>query len=205
MSLTDALRLSPSPGAGYALLGLAGDQLTGRWVNTAEHRVLTVAGPRRSGRSTALATITASLALGGAKVALVPRSGARPAALLAAVGAGVDLITRDGLAGAIGQYDVLAIDDADVGGIDDRVAATLGAPGAPVLIGVAEPSQLTYPRGFLTRLAAARAGVILSPAGRLDCLGVSIPAKLGFTGPPGRAYVIQDGDYTLGQVPEPPP
>jgi hypothetical protein len=53
------------------------------------------------------------------------------------------------------------------------------------------------------RLAAARAGIVLSPAGRTECLGVRLDRTMAFTGPPGRGYLVLDGECGQGQVPLP--
>ncbi|MGW6445782.1 FtsK/SpoIIIE domain-containing protein [Lentzea sp. NPDC055074] len=186
--------MSAVDGRGRAVLGVAGDRLGAVAVDVlGEHRTLLVAGPRRSGRSTAVCSIAISLARSGMRVALV--GGRKSAAYANAVAHGIDLVSAGDLPSDV---DVVVVDDADLAADDAAVAS------APVLIGavdVERAGMAPYGNELMKRLVAARAGVLLSPPGGTTALGVKVPRPAGFSTPPGRAYLVQDGDMVLGQVP----
>lgn len=108
-----------------------------------------------------------------------------------------------------GPVDLVVVDDADQLGPDDPLAQLLVGAGAPALVVTA----LIESFGFGARglVKAARSGpnsavVLLSPPNHLAAadVGVTLERGGGFTGPPGRAYLVADGETGLGQVPDLP-
>ncbi|GGM70457.1 cell division protein FtsK [Lentzea pudingi] len=186
--------MSAVDGRGHAVLGVAGDRLAAVGVDVLrEHRTLLVAGPRRSGRSTAVCSIAISLARSGLRVVLV--GGRKSPAYANAVAHGIDLVSAEDLPSDV---DVVVVDDADLAADDAALVR------APVLVGavdVERAGMAPYGNELMKRLVAARAGVLLSPPGGTTALGVKVPRPAGFSNPPGRAYLVLDGDMVLGQVP----
>lgn len=185
--------LSAVDGRGRAVLGVAGDRLAAVEVDVLEHRTLLVAGPRRSGRSTAVCSIAISLARTGRRVALV--GGRKSPAYANAVAHGIDLVSTGDLPSDV---DVVVVDDADLAADNAALAH------APLLIGAVDVERAglaPYGNELMKRLVGARAGVLLSPPGGTTALGVKVPRPAGFSSPPGRAYLVLDGDMVLGQVP----
>lgn len=186
--------VSAMGGRGRAVLGVAGDTLAAVEADVlVEHRTLLVAGPRRSGRSTAVCSIAISLVRSGLRVALI--GGRKSGAYANAVACGIDLVTAGDLPSDV---DVVVVDDADLAADDASLVR------APVLIGavdVERAGMAPYGNELLKRLVSARAGVLLSPPGGTTAIGTKVSRTAGFHGRPGRAYLVQDGDLVLGQVP----
>lgn len=205
---TAAAAALPATGTGEVVLAVAGDRLSRvrtRLGDDAGH--VLVAGPARSGRSTAVAAIAASAAGAGSRVVLVaPRRGEPHAA---AERAGVSVVAPAELAAVLdaGGVDVVAVDDADVAAPDDAVVARLTAPGGPALVVAAQLDKFGFGARGLLAAAKKNAGpvVLLSPPNHLDAGNVNVPLErgMGFAGPPGRAYVQVGGQLLLGQVPDP--
>ncbi|QJY47937.1 FtsK/SpoIIIE domain-containing protein [Pseudonocardia broussonetiae] len=201
----DAVRLGPVP-ARSILLGVRGDRLAPLWCDLdglTGH--LVVAGPPRSGRSTALAALTASAQLSGARAGLVS---SRPGPVhRAAAERGVVLLgPLDLVAGADSGFDLLAVDDLESLTLDDAVVARLCGPDQPRLAVVLGPEAGGFTTKGLLRAVRSRLGpiVLLSPPavtgpGYLD---VKLARTDLFIGPPGRAHLVVDGQPVLGQVPD---
>jgi S-DNA-T family DNA segregation ATPase FtsK/SpoIIIE len=198
----------PRPEGCAALVGVSGDHLRAVWARfDAGTGPLIIAGPARSGRSTAAAGVAVSTAAGGARVLLVaPRPGPAHGAAQAA---GVQLLAPLDLAGALdaGAPDVVVIDDADTAGLDDALVARLTGPRAPALAvaGLLDSFGIGV-RGLL-QAARNRPGpvVLLSPPNHLAAANVNVRLDRtgAFSGPPGRAWLMVDGELLLGQVPDP--
>lgn len=201
----DAALALPSSGEGSVLFGVAGDRLSGVRVelDDAVGHVL-VAGPPRSGRSTATAGLAASAAAAGSRTVLVaPRRGEPHRA---AERSGVQFVAPAELAGALdGGVDVVAVDDADAVTFDDALVSRLTGPGGPALIVAAQLDAFGFARGLLGAVKkAAGPVVLLCPPNHLaaENVGVRIERGAGFSGPPGRALLAVNGELLLGQVPD---
>ena len=182
-----------------------------------------VAGPRRSGRTTALATFAASLAAA---------PGAPPLHLLAPrrrnrlteldIWASVSLGTEDCVekvrvvaeagrrqaAGEPAAAAVLVIDDGEEladGSVTDLdwIAQRGREQGLRVLTGVeTQAAQRSY-AGWLTQVLRERQGILLDPDTAIDgsLLGApSLPRRTGGPWPPGRGYLVRRGTVELVQV-----
>lgn len=191
-------------GVGWTELAPVGWQL-----RLGEH--LLVAGPARSGRTTALCTVAA----------LVRRL--RPDWRVAALGARgplpSDAVTAHGQPGALsdlvamlcsddGSPTVLLVDDADL--LDDagNVLAGLLAVPRPDLSVVAAGRNdgLRSQYGtWLRRVRMSRAGLLLQPDADVDgdLLGVRLPRRPLVAMRPGRGYLVDGGSAELVQVASP--
>jgi DNA segregation ATPase FtsK/SpoIIIE, S-DNA-T family len=200
----DAARALPAWGKGDVVLGVAGDRLAAirTGLGDAVGHVL-VAGPGRSGRSTAVAGIAASAASSGSRTVLVaPRRGAPHRA---AEQAGVQVVASAELGGVLdtGAVDVVAVDDADIAALDDALVSRLAGPGGPVLVVAAQIDAFGFARGLIAAAKkAAGPVVLLCPPNHLaaENVGVRIERGSGFSGPPGRAVMAVAGELLLGQV-----
>ncbi|HYH32047.1 MAG TPA: FtsK/SpoIIIE domain-containing protein, partial [Pseudonocardia sp.] len=199
-----AARELPARGHGDLVLGVAGDRLSAvraEWGDAVGH--VLVAGPGRSGRSTAVAGIAASAAAGGARALLVAQRRGEPHR--AAERMGVQVATPAELPELLdgGAVDLVAVDDADAADLDEGLVTRLAGPGGPALVVAAQIDAFGFPRGLL---AAAKKGagpvVLLSPPNHLlaENVGVRIERGAGFSGPPGRALLAVDGELLVGQV-----
>ena len=206
MGFKEALEL-PRSGDGNILVGVTGDRHVGVYMRLGETSGhLVVAGPNRSGRSTALATVASSAARSGLTTVLVSPRMSEP--VRAVTEYGVQIVTPMDVAAVLGggKPDLVVIDDADLVHFDDQIVTALTGRNAPPLA----VGGLIDAFGFGARgiMAAARrtpgASVLLSPPNHLAAsnVGVSIDRGDGFTGPPGRAYVSIDGNVALCQVPD---
>lgn len=199
----------PALGSGAVLLGVAGDRLSAlrTELDPADGPVL-IAGPPRSGRSTAAAGIAAAAARSGAVTLLVAPRQATPHR--AAVAAGAALVAPDELGARLDAEPaprVVVVDDADAVTLDEAVLTRLTGAQAPALVVAGLLDAFGFPRGLL---AAAKKGsgpvVLLCPPNHLaaENVGIQIERGTGFTGPPGRALVRPSGGAAvLGQVPLP--
>jgi S-DNA-T family DNA segregation ATPase FtsK/SpoIIIE len=174
-----------------------------------------IAGPRGSGRSTALATIAGSLRRGAADLPihlLAPRRTAiadDPVFASAAVGVDACTAAAERLAAEPGEF-IVMVDDAvelaegaaapsldvlrrraDEGRV--RIVAAADGPGLQRLFG-----------GWLRDLRQEGRGLLLSPAGEADgdVLGVRLPRGGPGPLPPGRGYLVARGVARLVQVAE---
>jgi S-DNA-T family DNA segregation ATPase FtsK/SpoIIIE len=167
---------------------------------------LLIAGPPRSGRSTAAATVAASAATGGLSTLLVA---ARLGPVHEAVErAGVAVLAPADLGAALDIHPaVVVVDDADTADLGDELVAQLTAPNGPALAVAAPIDAYGIGARGLLKAALKEAGpvVLLSPPNSLTAayVNVTIDRNATFTGPPGRAYFLVDGELRLGQVAEP--
>jgi len=208
---------APPPSAHWALVGVGGDELTAYGVDLA--RVgpgFVIGGPARSGRSTALLAAAASFLHAGTEVVVLAP---RPSPLRELVGApGVVAVSTAAdprpeelaelLNGVTGPL-ALLVDDAELLHPSDaqpllqqvlRDGRDVGH--VLVLAGTTEDLVGAF-RGFTVDARKSRTGMILSPESHAqgDLLGVRLPRSAAFSGPPGRALLVQGGSAVLVQVP----
>ncbi|MFD9740328.1 FtsK/SpoIIIE domain-containing protein [Umezawaea sp. NPDC059074] len=203
LPLTEALEMPGRPdGASWTLLGVGGDLLRGHWVDmTADKCTVVVAGPRRSGRSTAVSAMAAALAAAGSRVVLVPSRSSEAHAH--AERHGVHVVRPGDLGAALDAgVDVVVVDDAEATGISAADQTRMFAVGGPGLIASADLEKLTgFGQGMVKALSGVDTGIVLSPH-RGTWLGTQFGNDDAFSGPPGRAYFVRDGEKTAGQVPD---
>ena len=204
---------------GFALVGVGGDELMGAGPDLFDGvSAFTIAGPPKSGRSTALVSMTRSLIAQGASTVLIaPRKSplrdmhGQPGVL--AVLEEPDLGAEDLeelVRSAPGPIVVLvddgeALKDAPVGRVfSDIIANVAEASRALVVAGDAEELGIGF-SGWHTELRKARRGVLLSPQGATDgnLIGTRVPrGAIGGQIQPGRALLhLGDGALRTVQVP----
>ncbi|WP_091453043.1 hypothetical protein [Micromonospora inyonensis] len=177
-----------------------------------------VAGPPRSGRSTALAAIVSSLAGRGTGGFGVLLCCPRPSPLMDLVGmpgvvgalcGSLDMQIDEALAGARGPLAVV-VDDAERLGdgiaadVLDRFTRTARDDGNLVVAaGTTHELALHNYRGWLAAVRHARTGLLLNPASYVDgeVLSVKLPRSTSGGWPPGRALLVQRGQTVAVQVP----
>jgi S-DNA-T family DNA segregation ATPase FtsK/SpoIIIE len=199
------------------IVGVGGDELAPIAVDLELYGPgFTVAGPRRSGRSTALLGIATSLlGAGGTVVVLAPR----PSPLRSLDG-------RPGVAAVVTESDpspqqvvevlnavdgnmVIVVDDAellhpsDIQELLQQVLRDGRDQGHAMVVGGTTEELLRAMRGFTFDARSSRAGLILTPESHLqgELLGVRLPRSAVFTGPAGRGFLTLPGRSTLVQVP----
>lgn len=209
----EAQRLTPSgPGAGLAV---GGDELRLQTVNLLTCGPgFTVAGPPRSGRSTALVVLARSLLEAGSQVCLITPATSPLAELRGAPGVLKAGDNAEDLAQALervqGRATVL-VDDADQLD-DDQVAAWLqdvlrnGRARDHAVVVAGDTGTLSASSGgFAFDARRSRSGLLLSPASldEGDLLGVRLQRSGVFSGPVGRGLLVRSGEVQLVQVPQP--
>jgi len=201
----------------WTVLGVGGDAVEPVGVDLAENGPgFLVAGPARSGRSTALLTLARGLAVGGCPVLVV---GARRSPLRNEKGrAGVlDVLTDlcDRCADQLrhhlqapGPLVVLADDaedlaDTPVGQVLLEAVRPSDVPRAVVLAGATDRLSATY-RGVVAEARRTRCGLLLNAASPLDgdLLGLRLP-HLPPMPAPGRGVLALRGQATVVQVADP--
>jgi len=219
VSRCNALALPSSAGQGplEVLVGIGGDELTACTVDLAlAGPGFTIAGPRRSGRSTALLSVARSLLAAGTELCVLAP---RPSPLRGLSGApGVLAVLPEAepdtsiLAGALntaaGPLAVL-VDDAELLHTSDiqHLLQQVLRDGRDlchclVVAGTAEDLVDAY-RGFTFDARRSRSGLLLCPDTHLhgELLGVRLPRSAVFAGPPGRSLLVVGGQVGLVQVP----
>ncbi|MFN8077356.1 MAG: FtsK/SpoIIIE domain-containing protein [Kineosporiaceae bacterium] len=206
--LADARRLpaaagSASPGAGepVVLVGVGGDELAAHHLDAGAG--LVVVGGRGTGRSSALVTLAAQLADAGFSVTQV-RAGRTP---LSGAGAGTQAVgtsAHSGHDGGAGRPMAFVIDDAEglLGSELEAELVDLAGRGVPVIVAVG-PEAVLAPRGLVAVLLRSRAALLLSPSAPHEGTpwGTPVPRELLGRGVPGRAVVLQAGEWRPVQVP----
>ncbi|MFB9491024.1 FtsK/SpoIIIE domain-containing protein, partial [Nonomuraea dietziae] len=206
ITTAQALELGPSgEGPLWALLGVGGDALAPVGVDLLAHGPgAVIAGPPRSGRSSALLTAARSLISSGtAVVAVVPRRSPLrelEGALAVLDGNGVGL--RELLDGR--ERYVVVVDDAELINPDAPLGTLLeetlrtGRDGEHGLIIAGTTGDLsTAYRGFVAETRKSRTGLLLSvqsPADG-DLFTVRLP-RGAVGGPPGRGLLVTTGTVT---------
>jgi S-DNA-T family DNA segregation ATPase FtsK/SpoIIIE len=188
------------PCEGHVRIGVGGDELALLGADLSQG--FTIAGPPRSGRSTALHGLACGLlAAGGAVCALTPRPS--PLRELPGEADATELVevlnaAPDGLA--------VVVDDAELL-LHDPVADVLGQvlrEGRHHLVVAGTVDGLAGAfRGFAADIRRSRSGLLLGPVSHLDgeLLGVRLPRSAVAPGPVGRGLLIRNGEPTAVQVP----
>ncbi len=211
-----------SAGSMTALVGVGGDELAAVEVDLAtDGPGFVIAGPPRSGRSSALLTMATTLLDNGARVALVLPRRSPLAALASAPGvaAVLDASARsdviDPLLAGIAEHGPLAIimDDAELLN-DAPIAAKMveflrsARDTGSCLVAAATTEDLAGQfRGFLVDARRSRCGLVLAPSAPAEgeLFGVRLSRAVGATVPPGRGLFFQRGKTTPVQVADPGP
>jgi S-DNA-T family DNA segregation ATPase FtsK/SpoIIIE len=215
------LRVTARPsGPAVCTVGVGGDHLAPIDVDIADAgATLLVAGPPRSGRSSALVAIATSLAGRAAGrlplIAVCPRpSPLRALADLPGVAGivyGPDLggDLEDALAAAAGPV-AIVVDDAELLADDraagplERLARTARDDGNVIVAaGTTEDLLVQRYRGWLPLIRRGRCGVLLNPGSHVDgeVFDVRLPRSTRGGWPPGRALLVSRGEVTPIQVP----
>lgn len=217
LCLDEAMELEPSPSSDAArggdlpvLAGVGGERLAGHYVDLAATPAFVVAGPERSGRTTALLAMAHQAAAAGAALVLVhPRRSlqalqSHPATVASFTGAatlGTDAADRfEAVAGPC----VLVIDDADgLRSLVERLSPVPGPDIRGILVACLTDTLREY---WFDRLRAGRSGLVLHPRGPYDGeqLGRRLTSSTVITNPKGRGHLLALGDDLLVQVPHLP-
>ena len=200
------------PSTGRLIVGVGGDDAAAVLLDPQETGgAFLVAGPPRSGRSTALVSIAAQLR-GRSPLALCSRPGPlrqrRDLALIA--DANDPLQSREALEslpadGALLVDDIDLLDDpALLDGIESAMRRLREGGGLAVLAGTTDAMTASF-RGPVAQARRARAGLLLRPEGAHDgdLLGVRLRRRTGHTDPPGRGVLAVHGHAVPVQVPDP--
>lgn len=189
-------------------IGLSVSTIDPAWVTLHDGEHLLVAGPARSGRSTALATIVE----GWRAVA--------PDGWLGVVrarrnGAGIPGADREGTltevvraAAAAGGDRLIVVDDADLIADDGGLVAMLAEPdhASVKVVAAGRPDALRSVYGHWTGVVRrSRKGLLLGPVHDLDAdvLGVILPRHRPAVVPAGRGWLVTDGVVDAIQVARP--
>jgi len=212
----ETLALAPGfvpPSPLWALAGAGGDELEPLGLDVGDEGPgLTIAGPPRSGRSTALLTMTTSLLEGGTPVLVVtPRRS--PLRSLAGRDGVLGVLegdaTPDEITSAVTGRDrfVVAVDDADLlfnGPLSaplEKILAS-GRDGEHGLIIAGATGDLTRAySGFIKEALKSRCGILVavdSPNDG-DLFGVRLPRNAG-PGPLGRGLLVRPGTTAPLQI-----
>jgi len=198
-------------GDGRLLLGVGGDHVQPVWADLSDvGSGFVISGPPRSGRSTALGCVAASLRAAGWFSLLVT---ARPSAAGGWVDAATDATDPD-VADALltpRQRIAVLVDDAERV-LDTPAAASLERFARDardrghllVVAGTTEDLAIGF-RGFVVEARRSRCGILLAPQGPLDgeVFGVRLPRDTARQQSPGRGLFIQHGAITPLQVAAP--
>ncbi len=204
-----ALELDPSfapPSPLWALFGVGGDSLTPLGVDLlAQGPGAIVAGPSRSGRSSALMTAARSLLAQGTPVALVTPRRSPLSTLVDTAGVLAVLDANGNLEEAVAGHEryVVIVDDAELISADSPMGMALeqvlrtGRDSEHGLIAGGSTGDLTTAyRGFAAEARKARTGLLLSVQSPADGDLFTIRLPRGAVGgPPGRGLLV-----TLGAV-----
>jgi S-DNA-T family DNA segregation ATPase FtsK/SpoIIIE len=191
------------------VLGVGGDELDAISVDLLDPGPgFVVAGPPRSGRSTALATLATGLRHNGWRVIAVS---ARPSPIRQFVDhsfEAADFALAQALDPASEQANrhatqplAVVVDDAELvtdtpaASVLDRYMRTARDDGHLIAIaGTTDDLSVGF-RGFVVDARRARTGVLLSPRSPLDgeALGIRLPRDTGGRWPPGRGLLVSRG------------
>ena len=217
-----AARAEGDPASGASVswqisVGVGGDELALQTVDlSVDGPGFTVAGPQRSGRSTALLGATRSLLTAGTEVViLAPRPSplrdlvGSPGVLLVATTAEPDVADVVAALNAATGPLVVVVDDAElllgaeVADLLQQILREGRDHGHVVLVGGTTSELAATFRGFTADARKSRSGLLLSPASHLDgdLLGVRLARSAAFTGPAGRGLLVRGGAAQLVQVP----
>ncbi len=215
ISWGDALELDrPTPTPTFIPVGVGGDTLTLLGVDTLlSGPGLLVAGPPRTGRSTALVAIALDQVAAGREVQIIAP---RQSPLRDVAGARIITGTEPAdeikkLLGSRRPHTVL-VDDFDVLGADSPAAAALveayaamrDSPHVMVVAGGIDELNGMY-RGLPAEIKKGRTGLILGPRSSTDgdLLSARLPRSVGAPVPVGRGILATTTGWTWVQVPKP--
>jgi S-DNA-T family DNA segregation ATPase FtsK/SpoIIIE len=219
LSYADAIALHTGRGPMQPLVGIGGDILTSVSPDFADVPTFVIAGPPRTGRSTALMTAARSLlAAGTGLVVLAPRRSplreleGRPGVAALFTDADVAAATFREVLGNISQDNaVIVLDDAELfmGAEIDPDLALLARGGAGngwgvLAAGNAESLALSL-AGWMGQVKRNRTGLLLSPQSLSDGEVIGVRLSRGLVGrapQPGRGLLhLGDGTLLPVQVP----
>ncbi|MDT7545029.1 MAG: segregation ATPase FtsK/SpoIIIE, family [Actinomycetota bacterium] len=195
---TVALSALPRGTGSRVVLGVGGDELVPLEVDLSGSGFL-VAGPPRSGRSSALMAMATQLQAEGTRVVAVAP---RPSALRALPGCHTDPDASYDLDAALGTGRVaLVVDDAEllvdsaVAHLLERTTRQMRDTGSLVVVAGTTDELVTGFRGFVVDVRRSRSGVLLSPQGPADgdLLGVRLSRGIGGDISPGRGLLCRQG------------
>jgi S-DNA-T family DNA segregation ATPase FtsK/SpoIIIE len=206
----DALRGSARRG-GHAVItvGAGGDHLGPVDVDLAElGGGFVIAGPTRSGRSTALLQLARSLAPDLPRVVVTPRPSAlRELDALQLSGPGLGAELEAALAGdpvALIVDDAELVDDRSATDVLERFVRGLRDSGSVLLAAATtEDLLLNRYRGWLAAARRERCGLLLNPAGHVDgeVFDLRLPRSTSGGWPPGRGLYVRGATTLAVQVP----
>lgn len=194
--------LSAHHATGGVVLGVGGDEADAVVVEPL--RGLVVAGPPRSGRSTALVTVVLGAIESGLRVVVVcpRRSDLTTLADRVTVLRG-DEVGAAGWTAGLRGCDMLVIDDVDLVAGDLDLSAVLADRSSPPTVVGVDLDACSMPTGLLrAALKRAQQALLLCPPDHLvaQSVGVRLPRGGGFSGPPGRGVLAVDGEQVMVQV-----
>jgi S-DNA-T family DNA segregation ATPase FtsK/SpoIIIE len=190
------------------LLGVGGDHLEPVWADLAAASPgFVIAGPPRSGRSTTLSCVAASLRAAGWFTMLVtarvsPAVGWSDAAVNATDPRLADALVAPKERLAVLVDDAERVLDTPAAGPLERFAREARDGGHLFAVaGTTEDLAVGF-RGFVVEARRSRCGVLLAPRGPLDgeAFGVRLPRETAGPLPPGRGLLIEHGAVTRVQV-----
>ncbi len=205
-------------GAHWALVGVGGDELTATGLDLLAPGGFVVAGPRRSGRSTALVVMARSLLSSGSSVlAMCPRPS--PLRRLAGSPGVIGVLNGDSppvgetleLINSLDGPLTVLVDDAyllhnsDLAELLEAIARD-GPEQGHVMVVAGTGEDLARPmRGFITETRQSRTGLLLCPESHLhgEVVGVRLPRSAVFSRPPGRGVLAATDRLLTVQVPWP--
>ncbi|MEU7245354.1 FtsK/SpoIIIE domain-containing protein [Streptomyces sparsogenes] len=214
--VTDLMALSaavPTASGPWRIpIGLDADSLdcAGLQLHEGEHAL--IAGPQRSGRSTALCTV--------ARLAMASSADGAPPCIIAFAPRRSPLRELAGLSALVISYDalenilctlpdhgpkLLLVDDADVvedeNGVIERWLSSAGFSAHMIAAGRADTLRRAYGH-WTQRVRDSRCGVLLCPDHDLDgdLLSTELPRHDRMASLPGRGYLVVDGVATATQL-----
>jgi len=215
-TVAETLALSPSftpPSPLWALVGAGGDELGPVGIDIgADGPGVVVAGPPRSGRSTALLTMTSSLLRSGTDVLVIAPRRSPLRSLEGSPGVlgvlGADL-TPDDVTSAVADASryVVVVDDAELLSdnpasftLEEIVVSGRDADHGLLLAGTTDDLSRIY-SGFVRTALKSRCGlfVALASPGDGDLFGIRLPRGAG-PGPLGRGLLVRPGSTAPVQV-----
>lgn len=225
-ALTTGVAPTQTATGAVVTIGAGGDELAAVAVDLSEAGPgFIVAGPPRSGRSTALATIVCSLAtrpgnhrpvvIVAPRVSPLRELGARLGVAAVLTGSGADLAS--GIEAAMGGIDgpaALVIDDAELLGdgppariLEALVRTARDTDLVVVAAATTDDLLLSRFRGWLADARRGRSGLLLNPASAADgeVFDLRLPRSTTGGWPPGRALLALRGHAAPVQVAIPEP
>ncbi|MEV5688075.1 FtsK/SpoIIIE domain-containing protein [Streptomyces sp. NPDC052164] len=220
LSWEEAVRYVPQPlpSSRWAMSGVGGDELAAYGPDFGVTPTFLVAGPARSGRSTALATLTLSLLSSGMSVVIgaparspLRQLAGRPGVLAVFDESDIDPTALEEALASSPRGAVVVLDDADLllktkaEPVLTQIAKSGAESGRGLVISGQTDRLSSGFSGWHTEARRNRCGLLLKPQNMSDgeLIGVKVPrSRLGATRP-GRAILhLGDGVLRTVQVPE---